>query len=148
MAYETKLCAYIIFEHLPKLAPIILRDKKHVASMDTLNGILYFWGGCLVGCIIYHVSLFHLLQKLTPFLLHRFWCVCCVKLKVKQVLLSAPQLKSYPPKLSMHAPLKWLYPVRCKLNQFHLGQSMVIHCARRQCDVMLQQCYFEQQTCK
>ena len=50
MAYETKLCAYIIFEHLPKLAPIILRDKKHVASMDTLNGIIYFLGGLL--CII------------------------------------------------------------------------------------------------
>ena len=97
MAYETKLCAYIIFEHLPKLAPIILRDKKHVASMDTLTRIFYFWGGCLVGYIIYHVSLCHLLQKLTTVLFHMFCCVCFVKLTVKQVLSPAPKLNIYPP---------------------------------------------------
>ena len=56
MAYETKLCAYIIFEHLPKLAPIILRDKKHVASMDTLNGILYFLGGCYASLSCFFLS--------------------------------------------------------------------------------------------
>ena len=127
MAYETKLCAYIIFEHLPKLAPIILRDKKHVASMDTLTRIFYFWGGCLVGYIIYHVSLCHLLQKLTTVLFHMFCCVCFVKLTVKQVLSPAPKLNIYPPKLSMHVPLKWLYPVHCTLNQFLLGPSIELY---------------------